>query len=41
MTKEAYFYIFNKKELSKEDLIELNKKIKSPDRKAMLKGDRD
>jgi hypothetical protein len=42
MTKEAYFYVFNRSQLSPEELKEYQKLIKSPDFDKMLDGtDRD
>lgn len=41
MTKEAYWYTFNKEKLSDEELKIYNSYIKSPDFNSMLKGKRD
>lgn len=41
MTRDAYFYMFDKTYLNKEELLEFEKKIKIPDINAMLDGKRD
>ena len=41
MTKEAYFLTFGKETFSKEDVKEIERSLKNPDREAMKRGERD
>lgn len=41
MTKEAYFYVLNRKSFNEKEAEEIKKLIKLPHEKAMLRGERD
>ncbi|MBK9283405.1 MAG: hypothetical protein IPM51_03710 [Sphingobacteriaceae bacterium] len=41
MTKEAYLLTFGKEEFSKEEVEEIERSLKNPDREAMKRGERD